>query len=439
MEARTEGLTAQQMEARIEKLTIRPSAAADAGASEQQQLVLVETINQLTESLRVELTRSAELQNSVMLNRGPLEQPNLDNSASAGSLPPPRQLPEVPRLRLPGADGVPYGPQPSDRMSWGQSSAATSIVEGATVPVPRLRLPEADGEPYGTQSGARISWVQSSAGTLTVESTPCNSIDRPWLMPPSGVLGAPTAESTPCNSIDCPWLVPPSEGSLCGMSRPSMEFAIGRAREESASAAREELMANPRYASLLLRLEGENSKLRQALHAEKLRVLNFKVADVEEENLKLGEALNAEKQRVHDLKVADQNRRQAWKHEMTKIEMELAKKQALEERCQSFREYLSLFVMHIQEPISAVLAACEELAPSACPRMLDPVEPGAQDGEYVGRLTCIVEVLRFFARARRDWREGQQGQGREAELACGKLCDLKSGARRGFGSKTCTI
>lgn len=83
----------------------------------------------------------------------------------------------------------------------------------------------------------------------------------------------------------------------------------------------------------------------------------------------------------------------------------------------TLRELLDLFVKHVQEPIGAVSAAAEELVPTAgvestprCPTVPGPVVPGAADSEYVERLMRIVEVLRFFAKARKDRRAGDQAE-----------------------------
>eukprot|EP00747_Dinoflagellata_sp_TGD_P212598 gnl/TRDRNA2_/TRDRNA2_85682_c0_seq1.p1 gnl/TRDRNA2_/TRDRNA2_85682_c0~~gnl/TRDRNA2_/TRDRNA2_85682_c0_seq1.p1 ORF type:complete len:346 (-),score=95.66 gnl/TRDRNA2_/TRDRNA2_85682_c0_seq1:212-1249(-) len=56
------------------------------------------------------------------------------------------------------------------------------------------------------------------------------------------------------------------------------------------------------------------------------------VLAVEDENLQLREALNAEKQKVIELKCAYDQRKQAWKAELQKIEGDLGQKFELEER-----------------------------------------------------------------------------------------------------------
>lgn len=399
-------------------------SAADVEANEEQQLMLIATINQLTEALQAERARSVELQKStsrealeVMLTRS-LSKDLLVGGPGA-----------IDKSTCEEAHGEPSRQRLNKSATFGALPSPT---------VPRLQLPETESASYSHQAGERMSW-ESVESTSTLESTPSNSIDRPWLVPPSE--GSPRA-SEPGGTICFRIGHPAGSGDSSQPHQHSMESAISHVRagevgrphgiHNSASAAkpsnqstREEVLANPRFAPLFLKLE--------------------------EENLRLREALNAEKQRVLDLKVADQNRRQAWKHEMTKIELELVEKQALEERCarsdaeierlkvwkiendssseqRSLREILSLFVMHIQDPISAVRAACEELVPNAghgctppCPRVPDPVKPGAQDGEYVERLMRIVEVLRYFAKARMEQREGQLRQGRQADLEDSRL------------------
>lgn len=309
------------------------------------------------------------------------------------------------------------------------------------LPVPRLQLPHCDSEP-GSEAGEPLA--QSDAGTWTAESTPCASIDRPWhadgaAREPVGTLwcgpgsrlsatSSPAATSPAASSAG--WASPPSCPKISAEAHASHAAPLPGQRHPpvalppgvSAHVVREELLVNPRYAPLVLQ--------------------------VEDENLKLREALNTEKQQVLNLKVAFQTRAQAWKHELGQLEVELSEKQALEERCarsdaeiervkaelrkarraevpeseagsalRTLRELLDLFVKHIQEPIRAVRAACDELVHTAglestprCPNVLGPVLPGAADSEYVERLMRVVEVLRFFAKAREEKRESDQAE-----------------------------
>lgn len=78
-------------------------------------------------------------------------------------------------------------------------------------------------------------------------------------------------------------------------------------------------------------------------------------------------------------------------------------------RGRSMQDIFGLFISHVQEPLQAVRASCQESLDAAGDPFADKCPPGptpidvalASDDEYVARLVSIVEVLRCFAKARR--------------------------------------
>lgn len=277
--------------------------------------------------------------------------------------------------------------------------AVPSMPPSARVVVPKLQLPKPEAEPFQPLiRPSLISSIGSDDGTCTVESTPCHSIDRPLFGRASG--------TTPHGTADKFWLGRPSEESCISHIRGRASPSEALTRCPSAATSSPELQ------------EGEREMLRK----------------FEDENLKLREALNVEKQRVLDLKLADQNRRGRWRHELQKLEAELADKRSLEARCAQLEaevdrlraqrsptepradpasgaspansarlrlhQVVSLFIMHVREPLSTIRNACAELsAEDACPECPKMVEAGAADGEHVESLGRVLEVLRCYDKA----------------------------------------
>lgn len=74
----------------------------------------------------------------------------------------------------------------------------------------------------------------------------------------------------------------------------------------------------------------------------------------------------------------------------------------------SMQDIFGLFITHVQEPLQAVRASCQESLEAASDPFADKCPPGpapidaasASDDEYIARLVSIVEVLRCFAKAR---------------------------------------
>jgi chromosome segregation ATPase len=208
-------------------------------------------------------------------------------------------------------------------------------------------------------------------------------------------------------------------------------------RSETAPTAaelRSEMLANPRYADWLVTLE--------------------------EEALQIREELNTQKQRVLDLRRQEQQRRQAWKLELQKLEEELGATEELKQRNQQLAcevhqlreqiaiqtsgkdehrqlrvdlaeaeeeverlraelcrrvakealpgadgpqasgrtlpEVIGLFLMHVREPLAALLVACHARA-GASGKGPEPLE-ASPNADQVKQLARVLDFLRYFAK-----------------------------------------
>lgn len=148
--------------------------------------------------------------------------------------------------------------------------------------------------------------------------------------------------------------------------------------------------------------------------------------EVEDEVLGLREELNAEKKKALEAKLDEQSRRTAWRGELSRLEERHAAALADSERLRlelsrtetepqrdfqavqsprKLREILSMFLVHVQEPLAVVRVICAHLC-SNCPEVgrvpppaPSPVSAASGDDAVVAELVRLVELLRFFATA----------------------------------------
>lgn len=163
-----------------------------------------------------------------------------------------------------------------------------------------------------------------------------------------------------------------------------------------------------------------------------------RVQSLEDDVLGLREELNTEKDKAVETKLAEQSRRTAWRGELSKFEelhtaaladaerlrLELSRKEtaartelraAAQLRCESggaaeqspqkLREILSMFLVHVQEPLAVVRGVCTDLCAARAQAGRDPppgpspVRASSGDDAVVAELVRLVELLRFFATA----------------------------------------
>lgn len=159
-------------------------------------------------------------------------------------------------------------------------------------------------------------------------------------------------------------------------------------------------------------------------------LLTARMREMEDEVLSLREELNAEKKKALEAKLAEQSRRTVWRGELSRLEerhaaalaeaerlhLELSKKETearIEPRAhalasqspQKLRQILSMFLVHVQEPLAVVRGICEDLCSKwdggggGPPPGPSPVSATSGDDAVIAELVRLVELLRFFATA----------------------------------------